>query len=960
MKRFLKPHWIFWLITLPQFLLIALYYFSYQIIGSLLTEENLQLWSIFGGTLATLCGVNTLYGIWQTKRSQDLPILFGLFLLITYIPYLYLFGWFSDDIIPRNIPRWMMFSGDLLLYVFTFLIPTLTYGVLLIVLGITPDKRANRPWLDFIMAVAVPAIWYFIFNVLDFLGRHKPLSQIFEHLLAVFLISGTVVFFIFLIRGVYIILLKNSIVNAHIRLFIKALIVVLFPVLGLLLNNGVIWTDNYVQYIFGDFSHPLFYILAVVNGILLCIPNPQNLRNRLLLFTARSLTFSYIVYFFLVFLPYLPLSIPAIIVMGSGFLMLTPLLVFIVQAQTLNEDFQFLQKYMSSKRLTALFVLSVLSLPILMVASYHDDRQELHKALDYVYAPSFEKETEIDPTTIAKMIERIRENKENNRFWRSQHQPYLSNFYQWYVLDNQTLSERKLNLLEGVFTGNQEAIAHSFNDHELAQRDENVAIDSLYTTSTYHEEENYWTSWVHFDITNYNDWQNEFRTSFNLPTGAWISDYYLVVEGEKKYGILAEKKAAMWVYRQIVSTRKDPGILYYLKGNQLAFRVFPLNGCETRNTGFEVIHKEPIDFNIEGKTLTLGYTAMQETLKSKVKLFDSKVVYLPAAAKVDLPKITRRPEYHFVMDCSKGKADNVEGYSAAIHQFLKQNDINFTDVRLLPTNYRMRELEYIPNWEQELKKADFEGGFFAERAMQSVLWKYHQNPSNSYPVFVVVTSALNQTVFNGKLADMQFSLPEIAHFVHLRPIENDVNAKSFEASVHQLWGNPHHQAADFQVSDIGEVTMLAYPDAENPVAFLADDALPSIVIQKEAVNTLKSRELERKNWDNAMALYALQRDYVLETDNQDAKWLSLIQHSFRTHIMSPFTSFIVVENEAQEAALMEKQRQVLNSKATLDTIEEDARRMSEPSLWLLLFLLVLGVGFRRFATLTASRKQPQY
>ncbi|MEZ4888310.1 MAG: MSEP-CTERM sorting domain-containing protein [Chitinophagales bacterium] len=943
MKRFLKPHWIFWLITLPQLLLITLYFFSYQIIGSLLSAENLQYWYLFGGMLLTACSLNTVYALIQMKRNQSVHALFGLFLLVMYIPYLYFFGWCSEDIIPRSVPRWMMFGDDLLLYVFTFLIPALAYGVFLIVLGITPDKKAVRPWTDFLMAVAIPAIWYLIFNVLSFLRHHGPSRQIFEHLLAVMLISGTVVFFVFLIRGVYIVFLKNSIVNSSIRLFLKVLIVIIFPLMGLALNNGLWGTQMYVQFIFGDFSHPMFYILALVNGILLCLPKPQSLRNQLFLFTARSITFSYIVYFFLVFLPYLPLSIPAIIVVGAGFLMLTPLLVFIVQAQTLTIDYQFLQKYFNTKLLAALFVLSVLSLPMLLIASYHDDRQELHKALDYVYAPDFEEKTEIDGNIIAKMILHVRENKENNRFWGQSHQPYLTNFYQWFVLDNQTLSDRKLNLLEGIFTGEETAVASSFNDYQLEERNVGVSIDSLHTTSTYHEEEDYWTSWVHFDITNCSNRQDEFRTSFELPIGAWVSDYYLVVENEKKYGILAEKKAAMWVYQQIVNTRRDPGILYYLKGNELAFRVFPMNIGETRHTGFELIHKEPIVLNIEEKTLTLGYSAMQNTLKSKVKLFDDQIIYLPAAVKADLPKVTRRPVYHFLLDCSVGKAENVSTYSETIHQFLKKNDIPFSDVRLLPTNYQTQIFDYEPNWEQKLKNVDFEGGFFVERAMQSVLWRHHQTPSDTYPVFVLVTPNMNKAIFTGKLTDFQFMLPEYSRFVCLQFSENE----EIEVSGHYLWGNPHLPIGDFNESQISEVTVLAYPDAENPVSYIADNQEASIVVKKDVANVLITRELDRKNWDNALALQALHQDYILHTENQDAKWLSLVQQSFRTHIMSPFTSFMVVENEAQEAALMEKQRQVLNAKASLDTIEEDMKPMSEPVWWVLLLFAGLLVSIRR-------------
>ncbi|MFK7908650.1 MAG: MSEP-CTERM sorting domain-containing protein [Chitinophagales bacterium] len=948
MKRFLKPHWVFWLITLPQILLISLYFFSYQIIGTLLSPENLQYWYLFGGALASICVFNTAYALLQLKRDQLLSSWFGLFLLITYIPYLYFFFWLSNDIVPRSIPRWMLFGGDLLLYVATFLMPSLAYGVLLIVLWITPEKKANRPWTDFLMAVAVPATWYFLFNFLRFISRHGLSSQLFDLFMGVMLISGTVVFFIFLIRGVYILFIKNSIVNPSILLFFGIMMTIVFPILGLLLNNGGHGETKFIQYIFGDFSHPLFYILALVNGILLCIPNPQSLRNHLLLFVGRSITFSYIIYFFLVFLPYLPLSIPAIIVLGAGFLMLTPLLVFIVQAQVLTHDYQFLQKYFSSKWLKALFVLSVLSLPILLVTSYYEDRQELHKALDYVYAPDFKESSkvEIDPTTIAGMVESIRENKENTRAWGRKHQPYLSNFYKWLVLDNQTLSDKKLNLLEGVFTGEEVAIASSYSNYDLEKKNEWVTIDSLYTTSTYHEEEDYWTSWVHFEIHNGGNRQDEFRTSFDLPTGAWISDYYLVVEEEKKYGILAEKKAAMWVYQQIVNTRKDPGILYYLKGNTLAFRVFPLNQNETRQTGFEIIHKEPLVLNIEEDALTLGYEAMQKPLEEKVELFDETIAYLSVAAKEDLPKLTCRPVYHFLLDCSVDREDKVETYSEKMHQFLKKNNISFSDARIIASNYQTLKFDYEPQWEEKLKNFKFEGGFFAERAIQSVLWEHQQEVKNTYPVFVVVTRNLEKAIFTGKLADSKFMLPEYSRFLHLDIFESE----DIEVNGHQLWRNPYKPIRGFYMSQIEDVQVLAYPDAEQPEAYLLDNQKPSIVVRKNAANVLKKKGLDRKNWNNAIALNALQKDYILNPQNQDEKWLSLVKQSFQAHIMSPFTSFMVVENEAQEAALMEKQRQVLNSKASLDTVEQDTdtKSMSEPTWWWMLLFAGSLVFIRRF------------
>ena len=56
--------------------------------------------------------------------------------------------------------------------------------------------------------------------------------------------------------------------------------------------------------------------------------------------------------------------------------------------------------------------------------------------------------------------------------------------------------------------------------------------------------------------------------------------------------------------------------------------------------------------------------------------------------------------------------------------------------------------------------------------------------------------------------------------------------------------------------------------------------------------------------------------------------------------MTPITSYIVVENEAQKAILKQKQDKVLLSNQSLD-LGEDTQRMTEPSLILLITLLGL-------------------
>ena len=61
--------------------------------------------------------------------------------------------------------------------------------------------------------------------------------------------------------------------------------------------------------------------------------------------------------------------------------------------------------------------------------------------------------------------------------------------------------------------------------------------------------------------------------------------------------------------------------------------------------------------------------------------------------------------------------------------------------------------------------------------------------------------------------------------------------------------------------------------------------------------------------------------------------------------MTPVTSYLVVENEAQKAILTKKQQQVLSSNKSLD-LGEDTLQMSEPNLLIVTILLYAIVWFK--------------
>ncbi len=106
---------------------------------------------------------------------------------------------------------------------------------------------------------------------------------------------------------------------------------------------------------------------------------------------------------------------------------------------------------------------------------------------------------------------------------------------------------------------------------------------------------------------------------------------------------------------------------------------------------------------------------------------------------------------------------------------------------------------------------------------------------------------------------------------------------------------------------------------------------------------ISSADVKDASWENGLALEGMSRYMELYPSKSETLRLALIKNSFRTRILTPVTSFLALENEAQRLALLRKQEKVLSANKSLDIGEE--RQMSEPSLYLMLILLLMTAAF---------------
>ncbi|WP_167856813.1 MSEP-CTERM sorting domain-containing protein [Hymenobacter aquaticus] len=943
MRNFLNPKWLLLLNTLPLVLLAVLCAGQYAVIHTLLPAESLQLWRWFALALAVLGAATLAYALVQQGRGRPLGVLYSLLALAAYSGFLLVYLNQEQQLIPWSVPRWMV-PADLSLYVLTFSMPTLAHALFVLVVHTTPADRRHSAAMSFLLAFAAPLAWGIVlllpFSFLQ--GWHT--HWLWNFLFAASWVVGSIGSLFFIVRGAYIMGLNRA-EDAELSMVWKVLISLLLPLAGLLLNNGLLWGGfsgyrSHEEGVFGNFHNPWFYMLAVLNGVLLCLPDQAGKWPRLLIFLGRSVLFSYTFYFFIVFLPYLPLSILAIILLGLGLLLLTPLILLVVHVRELGADLEFLAGQFPRRWLRAGLLAGVLTLPLIITARYWHNRRVLHQALAYRYTPDYRQHYDLDEQALVSTLEVVKQHKERaNGLAFSRQVPYLATYFNWLVLDNLTISDDKIADLEQLFLGAAGAREPEFTRPAAAPTGGAPALSGLSARSTYDARQQTWVSWLDLRVSNTDTSQRagEYATTLALPVGCWVGNYYLDMNGRREMGILAEKKAAAWVYAQIVGETqvRDPGLLAYTDSRHVNLRVYPVVRRAARTTGLQLLHKEPLTLTVDGRRVTLGDTTARPLAKP-VATPGNEVVFVSAAAKQALPLVRRTPYYHFLLNVSAKQAAGKAAYARRIASRFA-HDAAYAHARFTLVDAYATPVP-ADQWAQELAQHTGRGGFYLEGALRQVLFDAWQHPGPTYPVIVVVTDEVSEAILGPNLEELSSAYPESSLFYVL--------GATGETQAHSLltnsrFGQPATPAPGQPIA------VRAWPNAAHAQAYLPDNATADIVLNQPTVGVPQPRGASR--WQTGLLLHGYQQWQQFHPEATEAERVPFVQASFRAGIMTRFTSYLALENEAQKAALSRKQQEVLQATATLDVDEGPAAPVTDVPIdgevWVLLAGgLALAVG----------------
>jgi hypothetical protein len=896
--------------------------------------------------------------VWLMHRNKKTEVgwAWNLLFLTAHIGYLWYVSIHAWQVVPSNIEPWILDQGALILNQFTFMMPGLFYAGLRFACFETKLSSRSDLGLSLFVAVGAPASFYLFFGLLSKLAWSAGL-RFSSFLVSLFFIFVTVLAFIGIIRAVVMIYNYLQSRGEIFQLIFAGIVCLAGPIGGLLLNRTIPFP--------ADFQTPWVYVLAIINGLIVMTPSAQKPEGRGIMLLARSVTFPFTFYFFLVFLPFLPLALPALFALGTGFLFLVPVVLFLFHVKKLIEDFK---GYLQSASITSALCIVITGLCVLpgyFTVEALKDKASLDKALQYVYAPDYTRDNSFSGSvkSVKRTLIQLKEFKEGIQL------PYLSGFYNRIVFEGMVLPDKKMEYMYRFFTGDDLTKIPIKKNWGMGRMrggwfgrtgslpEPNRQVELVKSEIQTETNKDIVKTRVRLQVHNNGSSDRaEFFREIHIPAGVLITGFSLKVGDAFVPGEIFEKRAAMWVYHMIRDyTRRDPGILTYQSPEQVNLNIYPVQVNETREVA--------IDFQFpagQNPVITLGDKELILTDSSNPATNQAIVAgssgvqsftVLSREAQAQLPKTKRVPYFHFILDASKNGVMNNGAYKERIDAVINAFPL-VKRARFSSAHFNVQELTEDPvaldsgNINAALSDNTLkpEGSLDLTRVFKQEWMRYEAQLDKDwleYPVFVLISrdSTANFMPDVDNAAFFRRMVPDCAYF-----LAADVGGK-FEKRM--LWSNtvdPELNAVIILRSGTS-VVVLPGSAANMQSAFFKGPSLSTEVsvynpdvLQFVPVSNVKILNKESA-YARGMGLMAGNLVALKNPSDFDRMLTALIEESRRLGVMIPSTSYIVVERSSQWKTLKLKEQQRLGTSQGLEF--DDGIQTPSPPMWVMALLLVI-------------------
>ncbi|MEO6006033.1 MAG: MSEP-CTERM sorting domain-containing protein [Opitutus sp.] len=937
---FAKPAAYLWLWLLPTAVLLALNLQGYSIISGNMDPSQRHL-----GLMLGLCGLaNCLVGSGlYVMRKWIVPTTsgagwWGLPAVLVQAAYL----WFAvsevDKILPRSVEVWIYPSQRFLFNQFAFAMLPLFLGILQMA-GATRQRDSLKAiGVSAGMAIGAPVGLYAVALSLRYFRNPGALSFI---VLAILVVTLGVVMFVGIIRGLMLILrLLQRWREVALRIAVIVIGLVL-PLGGLYLNRSLPFPE--------DFQAWEVYALTVINAAILVLASwMQGVRPRLS-FNLLCATLPFALYFFVVFLPYTPLSIIAVIVLGAGLLVLAPTFLFTLHLHLLQRARSALPAgERSSARTVVVGIGCFLALPLFFTGRALADKLALTSALDFVMSPSVQTD---NSRYVGNMTNLSRALASHRSLKNGIYYPFLSDYYSWLVFDQLVLPDPTLARLEQRFFGSTGASTAtdplrsgtgsllrrtSLRDRMRLPRAAPLArtayVSDLHVRSAPNDSSPLVT--LTLTLCNSGSAPAEYETRLPLPPGVFVRGFRLEVDGRLVPGRIFEKKTARWVYEMIRdSERRDPGLLFFAKQGELNLQVFPIDAAKPTRVEIDFCIPENVD--VQGAPVAAknpgAVLAWLGDIQRPQFAASTEGGYFSGAAAViaTLPAVERESYLHVIVDRS---AKN--GFTGDLTEALQTVAKRFPSarqVRLTLANYDVidvtRSLMPISEWvrrpavdlDRLLSKA---GGLALDVAVAHAL-RQHRDLDLDRPRTNDLPFRPRIVVLSHHAAPGELSLPVAETWFDLCPsleLEEIGEDKSHVT---------HHLAAGARSPLVRLGDSMRPLSSSSAVTFKSADVAERIqywVSEEKRWKDLPAvaRPDASSEWSRATSLVMQQQAHARDPGSFRGHLGSLVKASRDSGILLPATSYIVVENAAQWRVLENSEQQKLGENAALEFKEAPA------------------------------------
>lgn len=944
----LGPGAILWLWIVPMLVLFALNYQAYLLIEGNMDDQERGNAALLGaaGILNVVAGAALWRSMMRKRVKEPGSALWGLPAVVAQAGYLWLAMSMERDLVPGTVTQWIYTTDRFLYNQFAFAMPALFWGVVRLACARPAKDQRKALAVSAAAAIGAPVGLFVAYQVIRALATgHDGIAAV----VVVMVVLAGLAMFVGLIRLLALSLRDLQAWSPTTQRLAIVVFALMMPIAGLLLNRSIPFPN--------DFQAWEVYALTTLNAALLLVASWQHGRRPLLSHGLLCATLPFSLYFFVVFLPFLPLSVLAVIVMGAGFLVLTPTVLLVLHLSLLNKS---RQAPLGARVLVG--VMSFALLPGFFTVRALADKAALNAALDHVYAPT------VTPGDIRYPSSRLNLKRAlaNHRSYKNGiYYPLLSDFYAWLVFDNLVLPDDKLVRLENVFIG--EAGTNERGDflrsgggwgwrsvrdrHRMPSAippPRDVVVDRM-EVKTAPADGGATTVTMALTLRNMATTNAEYVKLLPLPPGVFVNGFRLHVNGEPVPGRITEKKTALWVYSMIRDVeRRDPGLLFYNAPDELELRVFPV--VPGVPSVVEVDFLAPTKLG-KPEEITNDPARVPgwigERLQPRLAHDERGVVAAGGLERVALPAV-KRPSYaHVIVDRSK---DN--GFDSDLTEALRRVRAKFpgaADVRVTLANYETRELA---SGGERLATLPLQGGFLADLAIAQAIRSHAERDLDGrrdggvapYPVFVVLAKQTKP------LAKAEMRLTNA--WADLLP---RLELHGLAASgTWQALSEP--EAKDAPLLRLGEsqrpwvkgrAPRFNAAGKENALEYWEPDTRTWRAV--EGVRTME----DSPSWVNAAALQMVQQDYERTPGSAGVDLKALVKASRESGVMVASTSYIVVENAAQWRMLEQSERQKLDQNTALNFKEAPA----PPVAWLAAGF-GLWCGMRRRRSRRVSRDNP--